>query len=109
MSVIGKADASPPLFESAIRVARRHSNVRCLVVGGVLPVVLRTLGDAVVAGGNQGAVHDQHGIFAEPLALAQSEGRPEMADYAVGSRLRDPEQQRELSQCHVRSPVRDDQ
>lgn len=46
---------------------------------------------------------------AEPLALAQREGGPEVVDDAVGGRLRDPEQQRELSQCHVGPPVGDDQ
>ncbi len=37
-----------------------------LVVRGV-PVVLRSLGDGVVAGGDQGAVHDEHGVLGEPL------------------------------------------
>ncbi|GAA2242952.1 hypothetical protein GCM10010145_06670 [Streptomyces ruber] len=45
-----------------------------LVVGEV-PVVLRLCGDLVVAGGHQGAVHDQDGALAEPLALLQGERR----------------------------------
>lgn len=35
-----------------------------LVVGGV-PVVLRPLGDGVIAGGHQGAVHDEHAVLGE--------------------------------------------
>jgi hypothetical protein len=38
-----------------------------LVVGGV-PVVFRLRGDRMIAGGHQGAVDDEHGVLAEPLA-----------------------------------------
>ncbi len=43
-----------------------------LMVGGV-PIILRLLGDRVVAGGDQGAVHDRDGLLAEPFALPQGE------------------------------------
>src|SRR5690349_2132653 len=79
-----------------------------LVVGRV-PVVLRLLGDGVVAGGDQGSVHDQHGVLAEPLALLERERRPEVVDDAVGGRLRHPEQWGELAQRQVGPPVGGDQ
>jgi len=79
-----------------------------LVVGGVA-VILRLLGDRVIPGGDQGAVHDQHGVLAEPLALLERERRAEMVDDAVGGRLRDPEQRGELAQGEVGAPVRGDQ
>jgi len=41
-----------------------------LVVGGVA-IVLRLLRHLVVAGGDEGAVHNQHGVLAEPLAQRQ--------------------------------------
>jgi hypothetical protein len=44
------------------------------------------LGHVVVAGGNQGAVHEQHGVLAEPLALLEGELRPEVIDDAIGGR-----------------------
>lgn len=43
-----------------------------LVVGRVA-VVFRLLGDGVIAGGDQGAVRDQHGAVAEPLTGLESE------------------------------------
>lgn len=79
-----------------------------LVVGGV-PIVLRLLGDGVVTGGDQGAVHDQHGVRAEPLALLEGECGAEVVDDAVGSRLRHPEQRRQLPQREVGPPVRGDE
>jgi hypothetical protein len=79
-----------------------------LVVGGV-PIVLRLLGDGVVTGGDQGAVHDQHGVRAEPLVLLEGECGAEVVDDAVGSRLRHPEQQRQLPQREVGPPVRGDE
>lgn len=66
-----------------------------LVIGGV-PVVLRLLGDVVVAGRDQSAVHDEHRVFGEPLPLldrrqwAGADGDP------VGCGLRDAEQRGEL-------------
>lgn len=42
------------------------------VVGGV-PVVLGLLGDAVVPGGHESAVHDQHRVLGKPLPLLQRE------------------------------------
>jgi hypothetical protein len=53
-----------------------------LVVDGV-PVVLRPLGDGVVAGGNQRAVHNEHGVPREPLAGLEGEHRPEVVGDAV--------------------------
>lgn len=50
----------------------------------------------MVPGGYQGAVHDQHGIFGEPLSRLQRELRPEVVDDAVRSGLRHPEQRRLL-------------
>ena len=79
-----------------------------LVVGGVA-VVLGLLGNLVVAGGHEGAVHDQHGVLAEPLALLERERGPEVVDDAVRGRLRHPEQRGQLSQGEVRAPVRGDQ
>jgi hypothetical protein len=79
-----------------------------LVVGGV-PVVLRLLGDRVVAGGDQGAVHDQHGVLAEPLAGLERERGSEVVDDTVGGRLRDTEQRGELARSEIGAPVRGDQ
>ena len=79
-----------------------------LVVGGV-PVVLRPLGDCVVAGGYQGAVHDQHGVLAEPLAGLEREQRSKVVDDAVSCRLRDTEKRCQLAQGQVGAPVRGDQ
>jgi hypothetical protein len=67
------------------------------------------LGDRVVAGGHQGAVHDEHSVLAEPLARPEREQGTEMPDGAVGRGLWDPEQRGELPQCQVRAPVRGDQ
>ncbi|GLW19770.1 hypothetical protein Stsp01_65130 [Streptomyces sp. NBRC 13847] len=44
----------------------------------------------VVAGGDEGAVHDQHSVLAEPLALLERESRCEVFDDAVGARLDTP-------------------
>jgi hypothetical protein len=63
----------------------------------------------VVAGGDQGAVHDEHGVLAEPLALLERERGPKVVDDAVGGRLGHPEQRCQLSQGQVRPPVRGDQ
>ncbi|GAA2628777.1 hypothetical protein GCM10009863_50010 [Streptomyces axinellae] len=63
----------------------------------------------MVAGGDQGAVDDQHGVLAEPLALLEGERRPEVVDDAIGRRLRHPEERRQLPQGQVRAPVRGDQ
>lgn len=57
-----------------------------LVMGGV-PVVFRPLGDHVVAGWDEGAVHDQRGVAAEPLAGPQCEQGAEMVDEPVSRRL----------------------
>jgi hypothetical protein len=79
-----------------------------LVVGGV-PVVLRPLGDGVIPGGDQGAVHDEHGVLGEPLAGFEGEYRPEMVDDAVRRRLGHSERRGELAHGEVRAPVRRDQ
>jgi len=79
-----------------------------LVVGGV-PVVLRLLGDRVVAGGHQGAVHDEHGVLRETLSRLESEQGTEMVDDAVCSRLGYAEQRGELAHRQVRAPVTCDQ
>lgn len=54
-----------------------------LVVGRV-PVALRLLGNLMVTGGDQGAVHDQHGVLAEPFAGLQSQRLAEVVDDPVG-------------------------
>jgi hypothetical protein len=46
-----------------------------LVVGRVT-VVLLLLGDGVIASVHQGAVHNEHGVLAELLALLQSQQGP---------------------------------
>lgn len=61
-----------------------------LVVGGI-SVVLLLRGDGVVARGDQGAVHDEHGVLGEPLAGSEHEHRPEAVDDTVRSRLRNLE------------------
>lgn len=66
-----------------------------LVVDGV-PVVLGLLGNGVVAGGGQGAVHDEYGVLGEPLAWLEGEHRSKVVDDSVRRRLRDPEQRGEL-------------
>lgn len=60
-----------------------------LVVGGV-PGVFGLLGDAVVAGGDQGAVHGQASVRAEPLTRLQGECGSKMVDDAVGRGLGHP-------------------
>lgn len=75
-----------------------------LVVGGIA-VVLRLLGHVVVAGGHEGAVHDQHGVLAEPPALGEGEQRGGVVDDPVGGGLGDAEQRRELAQRQVGAPV----
>jgi hypothetical protein len=50
----------------------------------------------VVAGGDQRAVHDEHGVLREPLAGLEREQGTEVADDAVGRGLRDAEQWCEL-------------
>ncbi|GLP69031.1 hypothetical protein TUSST3_56540 [Streptomyces sp. TUS-ST3] len=62
-----------------------------LVIRGV-PIVLRLLGVGVVTGGNQGAVHEQHSVPAEPVARLECERRCKVVDDAAGCRFRDPEQ-----------------
>lgn len=54
-----------------------------LMVGGV-PVILGLFSHLVVAGGYQGSVHDEHGVFAEPYAGLECEQRAEVVDDAVG-------------------------
>jgi hypothetical protein len=66
-----------------------------LGVGGV-PIVFRLFGDRVVAGGNQGSVHDEDGVLAEPFTGSKSEQRPEVGDDPVRGGLRDAERWREL-------------
>ncbi|GGP56651.1 hypothetical protein GCM10010231_29420 [Streptomyces sindenensis] len=79
-----------------------------LVVRGVV-VVLQLLGGRVVAGGHQSAVHDEHGVYAEPLARLECEFRAEVVDDPVGRELRDAEEWGELTQRQVRAPVSRDQ
>lgn len=57
---------------------------------GEVPVVFRLLGDSVIAGGHQGAVHDQHGVLGIPLAGLEGEHRPEVIDDPVRRRLGNP-------------------
>lgn len=59
-----------------------------LVVRGVA-VILGLLGDLVVTGGHQNAVHDEHGVTGEALARLHRELRSEVVDHWVGGRLRD--------------------
>lgn len=79
-----------------------------LVIGRA-PVVFRPFGDGVVAGRNQGAIHDQHSVLAEPLARLEREQRAEVVDDAIGSGLRDAEQRGELPGSQVCAPVRGNQ
>jgi hypothetical protein len=48
-----------------------------------VPVVLGLFGDGVVAGGDQGGVHCEHGVLGEPVAGLESEHRSEMVDDPV--------------------------
>src|SRR5436305_12150627 len=50
-----------------------------LVIGGIA-VVLGLLGHVMVPGGHERAVYDQHGVLAEPPALAQGEQRGGVVD-----------------------------
>lgn len=70
---------------------------------------LRLLGHLVIAGGDQRAVHDQHGVRGEPPAGLQGELRPEVIDHPVSSRFRHPGQWGQLPHGQVRPPVRGDQ
>lgn len=70
--------------------------------------VLRLCG-AGRAGGDQGAVHNEHGVPTEPSAGPEREKRAEAADDAVGCELRDAEQRGQPAQRQVRAPVRRDQ
>lgn len=79
-----------------------------LVVGGV-PIVLRPLGDGVIPGGDQGAVHDEHSVLGEPLAGPKREQGAEVVDDSAGRGLRDAEQRSELSQRQVGTPIGRDQ
>lgn len=63
----------------------------------------------MITGGDQGAVNDQRGVLAEPLALLEGERGSEVVDDAVGSRFRRPEQRRQLTQREVGPPVGGDQ
>jgi hypothetical protein len=56
------------------------------VVCGV-EVVRGLLGNRVVAGRDQGAVHNERGALAEPLARPEREQGAEMPDDAVGRGL----------------------
>lgn len=79
-----------------------------LVVGGG-PVVFGLFGDRVVAGGDEGAVHDEHHALAEPSTEPERERWPEVVDDAVGRGLGDPEQPRESAHRQARAPLRGDQ
>jgi hypothetical protein len=55
---------------------RQRIDVSCVgvdddLVVGRAPVVFGLLGDRVVTGGDQRAVHDQHAVLTEPLARLQ--------------------------------------
>ena len=78
-----------------------------MAIGG--PVDLRLLSNTVVTGGHQGAVHDQHGVLAEPFARLERQRWAEVTDDAIGRELRDTEQWCELSQSQVGAPVCGDQ
>ena len=62
LAVVAVAGRRPPYSDDESGVGIDDD----LVVGGV-PVVLRLLGDGVVAGGHQGAHHDHHGVLAPVL------------------------------------------
>jgi len=53
-----------------------------LMVGRV-PIVLGLLGDFVITGGNQGAIHDEHRVLGESAPWFKPEEWPEPADDAV--------------------------
>lgn len=57
----GKFLAISPADADASGASPRTSTARC-------PAVLRLLGHDVIPGGNQAAVHDQHGVLGEPIA-----------------------------------------
>ena len=59
--------------------------------GSPTTTIRRVLGDAVIAGGHQGAVHDQHGVLREPAPGLEREEPAELVDDLVGRRLRDVE------------------
>lgn len=63
----------------------------------------------LISGWHQGAVHDQHSVPAEPLALLQSQREPEVVDDAIRCRRRDTEERAGLPQRQVRPPVRSNQ
>lgn len=63
-----------------------------LAVGGVA-VVLAGGGHGPVAGGDQRAVPDEHGLLTAPPPGLEGESRPEVGDDPVSRRLRDAEQQ----------------
>lgn len=54
----------------------------------------------------RGAVHDEHGLLAEPPPGLEGESRPEVGDDPVGRRLRDAEERGELTQGEVGGSVR---
>ncbi len=51
-------------------------------------IVLRLRGHRAVASGDQGSVHDQHSVLAEPLARPEREQGAEVSDDSVGRGLR---------------------
>jgi hypothetical protein len=70
--------------------------------------VLRLCG-AGRGGGDQGAVHSEHGVLTKPSAGPVREKRAEVADDAVSCELRDAERRGKPAQRQVRAPVRRDQ
>ena len=70
--------------------------MRAKVCGGV-SIVLRLLGDRAVAGGDKGAVHEEHGVLGESRAWLKRELRAEVVDDPVGRRLGDAEPRGELT------------
>lgn len=87
--------SAPPATSPSSSPRRRGRAVDEQIEGGDLHVltaqaglsrVLRLLGHLVVAGGDQGAVHDQHRVSPEPSAVLKCARRPEVVDDAVGRR-----------------------
>jgi hypothetical protein len=92
---------------AAVAVVRdeRDPVTGALRAGSSHAVLLRLVGDGVIASGPQAFIHYQHGVLAEPLAGLQSQRGPEVADDAIRCHVRSTEEQGELSRCQVRPPV----
>lgn len=76
------------------------------LMGSRVAVVLGLFGDRMVASGHQGAVHDEHGVLAEPPTRLEREPGAEVVNDAVGRGLRDAEERGELAHRQVCASVR---